>query len=128
LRTAQLLCCAANEDAPELAAQRFLQALYQIELERVPASGPRRSRVDLQGFLVQSLGGAIDDAAGRAVLSALGLLSSGSHVLCHGRLGVVVGQGQSARRPFVLMAGQIVTPQEAVSPCSPLGMTPWAKS
>jgi hypothetical protein len=61
------------------------------------------------------------------MLASLGAFPPGAHVMCDGRLGVVVGPGKAADRPIVLVGGTLTAPDQPVTPSSPLGMSPWAK-
>jgi hypothetical protein len=127
LRTTALLSGAAGRSSSPMALARLLHAAFTLEGKRIDASGQRLSRIDLQAWLSSAIGREVDDAFGRAMLSALGAYPPGAHVLCDGRLGVVVGPGKAADRPILLVGGALCTPDAAVTPASPLGMSPWAK-
>lgn len=123
---ATALVAATAGQAPPLPLIRLLHAAYLVELKRFDA-GQRLSRIDTQAWLSAAIGREIDDLFGRAMLSALGPLPPGAHVMCDGRLGVVVGPGKAADRPIVLLGGELTMPDAPVAPSSPLGMSPWAK-
>jgi hypothetical protein len=109
----------------------LLQAAYELERRRCPADlGFDLSRADLQAWLAAALGGELHPSWGRALLGVLGLIPAGCHVLADGRLGVVIAPSDKGDpyRPRVLVGGQVAVPEHPVRICSPLAMTPWAKS
>jgi hypothetical protein len=126
LHATALVAAAAGQATP-LPLTRLLHAAYTMEQRRIEPSGQRLSRVDLQAWLSSAIGRDVDDLFGRAILSSLGALPPGAHVMCDGRLGVVVGPGKAADRPIVLVGGELQMPDAPVAPSSPLGMSPWAK-
>ena len=131
LRTAALLAALTAPQAPtSVQPAALVHAAYQVELQRTRAlPGVQQSRVDLHAWLASALGGAVHPGWGRALLSVLGLVPAGSHVLADGRLGIVLGPGRDGDpfRPKVLLGGALATPTERVQLHSPLAMTPWAK-
>jgi hypothetical protein len=124
---ATALVAAAGGQAAPLPLTRLLHAAYTMEHRRIEPGGQRLSRIDLQAWLSSAIGREVDDLFGRAMLSSLGALPPGSHVMCDGRLGVVVGPGKATDRPIVLIGGELKIPDAPVAPSSPLGMSPWAK-
>lgn len=108
----------------------LLHAAYDVELQRTLAvPGVQQSRVDLHAWLAQALGTHVHPGWGRALLSVLGLVPAGSHVIADGRLGIVLGPGSDGDpfRPRVLLGGAPANPTAPVQLHSPLAMTPWAK-
>lgn len=127
LRTTALVAACAGQSATPMQLTRLLHAAYVLESKRIDPRGERLSRVDLQAWLSSAIGREVDELFGRAMLSSLGALPPGAHVMCDGRLGVVVGPGKAANRPIVVLGGELVVPEAPVSAASPLGMSPWAK-
>lgn len=124
--TALVAACAGQSGAP-MQLTRLLHAAFVLESRRIEPNGQRLSRVDMQSWLSAAIGREVDELFGRAMISALGPLPPGSHVMCDGRLGVVVGPGKAADRPIVLVGGELAAPDAPVTVASPLGMSPWAK-
>jgi hypothetical protein len=131
LRTCALLAALADPQRPaRLELAGLLQAAYDVELQRTLAvAGVQQSRADLHAWLAASLGTHVHAGWGRALLSVLGLVPAGSHVIADGRLGVVLGPGRDGDpfRPRVLLGGTPANPTEPVQLHSPLAMTPWLK-
>lgn len=127
VRTLALLSAAASSLKPELPVARMMHAVYTLERKRIDDAGQHMSRLDLQAWLAAAIGREVDDSCGRVLLSALGALPPGSHVLSEGRLAVVVGPGADALTPLLLVGGELKKPEQNVVPSSPLGMSPWAK-
>jgi len=127
LRTTALLAASAGRSNAAMPLTRLMHAAFMLESKRIDPSGQRLSRIDLQAWLSSAIGREVDDAFGRAMLASLGAFPPGAHVMCDGRLGVVVGPGKAADRPIVLVGGALTAPDKPVAPSSPLGMSPWAK-
>ena len=127
LHATALVAAAAGQSGAAMPLTRLLHAAYTMENKRIEPSGQRLSRIDLQAWLSNAIGREIDDLFGRAILGSLGPLPPGAHVMCEGRLGVVVGPGKAPDRPIVLLGGQLTAPDAPVAPSSPLGMSPWAQ-
>jgi len=127
LRTTALVAASAGQNGVPMQLTRLLQTAFALESKRIEPNGQRLSRVDMQSWLSSAIGHEVDDLFGRAMLSSLGALPPGSHVMCDGRLGVVVGPGKAGDRPIVLVGGQLTAPDAPVTVASPLGMSPWAK-
>ena len=131
LRTCALLAALTVKEAP-LSNQPagLVHAVYEVELQRTRAiPAVQQSRADLHAWLAGALGTHVHPGWGRALLSVLGLVPAGSHVIADGRLGIVLGPGRDGDpfRPKVLLGGALATPNEPVQLHSPLAMTPWAK-
>lgn len=127
LHATALVASTAGQAGGAMPLTRLLHAAYTMESKRIEPSGQRLSRIDLQAWLSGAIGREIDDLFGRAILGSLGPLPPGAHVMCDGRLGVVVGPGKAPDRPIVLLGGVLTAPDAPVAPSSPLGMSPWAK-
>jgi hypothetical protein len=131
LRTCALLAALADpQPSVRLELAGLLHAAYDVELQRTLAvAGVQQSRADLHAWLAASLGTRVHAGWGRALLSVLGLVPAGSHVIADGRLGIVLGPGRDGDpfRPRVLLGGVPANPTEPVQLHSPLAMTPWLK-
>jgi hypothetical protein len=131
LRTCALLAALADPRRQvRLELAGLLHAAYDVELQRtLGVAGVQQSRADLHAWLAAALGTHVHAGWGRALLSVLGLVPAGSHVIADGRLGIVLGPGRDGDpfRPRVLLGGAPANPTEPVQLHSPLAMTPWVK-
>jgi hypothetical protein len=101
----------------------LVHAAYEVERRRCPSGAPLQlGRADLHAWLAAQLGQKVHAGWGRALLGVLGAVPVGCHVLCDGRLGVVVGPGKDGQplRPRALLGGRIVTAESDVVMTSPL--------
>ena len=106
----------------------LVHAAYEVERRRCPLDSQphgtplQLARADLHAWLASELGRKVHAGWGRALLGVLGTVPAGSHVLCDGRLAVVVGPGKAGEplRPRVLVGGQVGAAATQVVITSPL--------